>query len=329
MKEKDLLFTDNINETLHQWIKTSNKIPFLLVDSNTKKHCLPHIKLKCPVIEIKAGETNKNFEQVIYVIEKLIENSANKQAVLINLGGGVVTDIGGFVASIFLRGIDFIHVPTTLLGMADASIGGKNGIDFKALKNYIGTIKSPQKIIYFLPFLDTLKSKEMKNGYAEIVKIGLIQNSKLIPLLNKNNRAKLIKESAITKLKLILKDIDDKGIRQLLNFGHSIGHAYESLCLSIGKEIPHGIAVVKGMLTEIEIAEKFFKLDKNEAQKMKKLILQHFNEKPLTNKELKQIAPYLIKDKKNTKQLIAFSLPVKLGKGKIQCTVALEKLINK
>lgn len=328
MKEKDLLFTDNITYTLENWLKKTNKTPFVLVDSNTKKYCLPHLKIKCPVIEIKAGESSKNIENVLFIIEKLIDNKADKNAVLINLGGGVITDIGGFVATVFLRGIDFIHVPTTLLGMADASIGGKNGIDFKSLKNYIGTINFPQKIIYYLPFLETLKPKEIKNGYAEIIKIGIINDSKLISLLNKNQRLKYIKASAISKLKLVKEDVNDKGKRQLLNFGHSIGHAYESYCLSINKELSHGIAVVKGMLTEIEIAEKYFKLEKAEANRMREIIHQHFNETSLTKSQLKEIAPFLIKDKKNSKKLIAFSLPIKLGNGKIQCNITLDKLLN-
>ncbi len=328
MKNNDLLFTDNINVTLIQWLKKTNKIPFILVDSNTKKHCLPYLELKCPVIEIKAGESSKNFENVVYIIEKLIEFKANKQAVLINLGGGVITDIGAFVASVFLRGIDFIHVPTTLLGMTDASIGGKNGIDFKSLKNYVGTINFPKKIIFYLPFLDTLNPKEMNNGYAEILKLGFICQSKILTTLNHNNRLKWIKASAYSKLKLVNKDVKDQGIRQLLNFGHTIGHAYESFCLSKNKAIPHGIAVVKGMLTEIEIAELFFNLKQSEANKMREIIFQYFKESALSKKQMKDIAPFLTKDKKNSKDLIAFSLPVKIGEGKIQCTIPLNKLIN-
>ena len=237
IKELDKDFT-SLNEYISQL--NPSKI-FILVDENTHNHCLPillpNLETDAPfeVIEIEAGEENKNIGTATQLWEIFSEMEADRKSLLINLGGGVVTDLGGFVASTYKRGIRFINLPTTLLAMCDASIGGKTGIDHQYLKNVIGTFALPEAILFYPKFLDTLKFEELRSGFAEMLKHGLIADEKhwndLISLekIAPQFIEPFIQRSMEIKQDVVSKDFREQNIRKNLNFGHTIGHAVESL----------------------------------------------------------------------------------------------------
>jgi 3-dehydroquinate synthase len=237
---------------------------FILCDENTCMHCLPVLIPSCPelasahVIEIDSGETSKSLEFCAHIWQTLMENNADTNSLIINLGGGVISDLGGFTASVYKRGVDFVNIPTTLLAMADASIGGKTGIDFNNLKNAIGTYTQPQAVVVNPEFLKTLPVIHYRNGFAEIFKIALVADKKLWNILKSwedlKNAGELIQRSIELKNKIVLKDPFDKGVRKVLNFGHTLGHALEVLLLETGNELHHGEAVYIGMMMESHIA---------------------------------------------------------------------------
>ncbi|MBP6754576.1 MAG: 3-dehydroquinate synthase, partial [Bacteroidia bacterium] len=216
---------------------------FVLVDENTNEYCLPYFLSNLPteieieIIEIEAGEENKNMYTCIDLWHTLIDLDADRKSILLNLGGGVITDIGGFVASTFKRGIDFINIPTTLLAMVDASVGGKNGVDLGNLKNQIGVINEPKSVVVLSKFLETLPSNQMRSGLAEMLKHGLIYDKlywdklKNLNDLNTDDLDVLIKQSIEIKNNIVSQDLKENGIRKALNFGHTLGHAIESYFL--------------------------------------------------------------------------------------------------
>jgi len=286
----------------------------ILVDENTNRDCLNYLpKLHNSItIEISSGEKNKNIATCEFIWNILNTNNFNKKSLLINLGGGVIGDIGGFCASIYLRGIDFIHVPTTLVGMVDASIGGKSGINFEKLKNHIGVFNNPKLVLINPNFLNTLPENQLKFGFSEIIKHALIADSNLWNCLQSNSFTsfcweELIYRSIKIKNKIIMHDPLDEGERRKLNFGHTYGHAIESYYLVKDKPIMHGEAVLMGMLMEIELS-LITKKDKREIQNY---ILSNFNLPPQPSK--KALIKYLIKDKKNISEKINFSLLKSIG----------------
>ena len=255
---------------------------FILVDSNTQKHCLAKFKSKCDfeidlVIEIKPGEEYKTIQTCTTVWDSLSTMGGDRKSLLINLGGGVVTDLGGFVASTFKRGIDFINVPTTLLAMVDASIGGKTGVDFEALKNQIGVINQPEMILVFAEFLDTLDQRQVKSGFAEMLKHGLIFDQDywngLIPLNELDQVGEHIKKSTEIKSSVVEQDPYEAGLRKKLNFGHTLGHAIESYFLveTNRQTLLHGEAIAVGMVLEAYLSHELTGLSKLELDEIKKV----------------------------------------------------------
>ncbi len=271
------------------------------------------------VIVIKAGEKFKNQTTVDTIIKKIIQLGANRTTTIVGVGGGVVTDITGYVASIFMRGINFGYVPTTLLSLVDASIGGKNGIDVGVYKNMIGTINQPTFIAEDLSFLNTLPQDEWKNGFAEIIKHACINNKKMFNELQENSivtyKAKkeklqlLIQQNATLKATIVAKDIDEKGERKLLNFGHTLGHAIENTY-----ELSHGQAISIGMLFACKLSQEI--LGFNETDKVRKL-LEQYNLPTQFTFDKKIVFDILSKDKKREKRTINYVLLEKIGKGKI------------
>ena len=237
-------------------VKSYSKVA-ILVDENTKKECLYKLpNLEEPIIiEIPSGERNKNITTCNLIWEELTNNKFDRDSILINLGGGVIGDIGGFCASTYKRGIDFIHIPTTLLAMADGSIGGKLAIDFNNLKNQIGLFTNPKSVIIDPDFLDTLPEDQLISGFAEIVKHALISDKNLWETIKATPFKKLAWEEIITisaelKNRIILNDPKEKGERKKLNFGHTFGHAIESYYLEKGAPILHGEGIFMGMILE-------------------------------------------------------------------------------
>ena len=295
-------------------ISTYSKVA-ILVDENTKRDCLyklPKIE-NAIIIEIKSGEEYKNISTCNFIWEQLTINNFDRNSLLINLGGGVIGDMGGFCAATYKRGLDFIHIPTTLLAMVDASVGGKLGIDFKGFKNQIGLFNNPKAVLISPEFLETLAESELKSGFAEVVKHTLISDNSLWVKLNNTPYTDLdwkdiIDTSVRIKNKIVLADPFEKGERKKLNFGHTFGHAIESYYLEKGTPISHGEAVFMGMILETEISD-LSETDKNE---IKNYIISNFS-LPYTPKKL-NLHKFLINDKKNQDGKINFTLLSGIGK---------------
>jgi 3-dehydroquinate synthase len=238
---------------------------FLLVDSNTAQ-CLNHFVPKLAnlaadfeILEVDPGEESKDLEVAAGLWQTLLEYGADRHSLLINIGGGVVCDLGGFISSTFKRGIPFINVPTSLLAMVDASVGGKTGVNFAGVKNQIGTFAAPELVLIDLEFLSTLPAREWSSGHAEMVKHALI-SGKNWPGIIHENRSTLslekIRESIQIKYDVVSQDYLESGLRKVLNFGHTFGHAYESLMHEQGRSITHGEAVLQGLHVALELSNQ-------------------------------------------------------------------------
>ncbi len=304
--------------------KSSYSKIFILVDENTKEHCLPFFKKIFDgsvdfTLEIQSGEENKHIHTCLKLWEDLSNLDGDRKSLLINLGGGVLTDMGGFVASTFKRGIDFINIPTTLLSMVDASIGGKTGVDLGSLKNQIGVINQPQMVLIFPEFLKTLDPRQVKSGYAEMLKHGLIKNKAYWgSLAEKSNftDAACIQKSIAIKNEVVLQDPTEKGLRKILNFGHTLGHAIESYCLDNHdkKTLLHGEAIAAGMILEGYLSHELQGLSKLSLDEIKKTFLTHFDKVDFTDADIDAILQLLKYDKKNSYGNVNFVLLHSIGK---------------
>ncbi|MES2678471.1 MAG: 3-dehydroquinate synthase [Bacteroidota bacterium] len=296
---------------------------YILCDENTLQFCLPTLVISCKalaqaqVIEIESGESSKSMEFSAQVLQTLAENNADKKALLINLGGGVVSDLGGFSASVYKRGIDFINVPTSLLAMADASVGGKTGIDFAGVKNLVGTFAQPKAVYIYPEFLKTLPQRHFINGLAEIYKIALVSDLKFWNELKDQAKTTdpetLIAKSVSLKNKIVSKDPFDHGIRKILNFGHTIGHAIESLLLGSESELLHGEAVLRGMIIESHLAFQKKLITKKALSEISSVLLSAFKPQILPDLSIQAVTDLIRNDKKTTGNKSKFSLPVKIG----------------
>ncbi|HPQ09139.1 MAG TPA: 3-dehydroquinate synthase family protein [Bacteroidia bacterium] len=280
-----------------------------------------------PKIILDIHEKNKNIETAIELWKKLIEHNITKHHQIYIIGGGVLNDIALFTCSVFKRGVHCISVPTTLLSMVDASIGGKNGVNFAELKNILGTIYIPEKNIIVEEFLKTLPKEQLLSGWAEILKIALVLDNEFynecIHFLKSNiNPDKSIIQKAIElKISVIQNDLQDNHQRQLLNFGHTIAHAIEQTFESKNIYIPHGIAVANGIIIESFIAQQMNILSNNDYQTIKNDFQNIFPKINLSEHDIEQIIQKITHDKKNTPNSINFTLIEKIGKGKIKIPV--------
>ena len=299
----------------------------ILVDENTMRDCLfklPQIE-NALIIEIKSGEEYKNISTCNFIWEQLTINNFDRNALLINLGGGVIGDMGGFCATTYKRGLEFIHIPTTLLAMVDASVGGKLGIDFKGFKNQIGLFNNPKAVLISSEFLETLAESELKSGFAEVVKHALISDNSLWLKLKNTPFTDLdwediIDTSVQIKNKIVLADPFEKGERKKLNFGHTFGHAIESYYLEKGTPISHGEAVFMGMILETKISD----LSETEKNEIKNYILSDFS-LPCTPKK-SNLHKFLINDKKNQNGKINFTLLNGIGNCSFDNLFSLDEL---
>jgi 3-dehydroquinate synthase len=301
---------------------------FVLVDTNTSSNCLPHFlaqvatEIEIEIIEIESGENHKTIETCVQLWHSLTELGGDRKSLLINLGGGVISDIGGFVASTFKRGIDFINVPTTLLGMVDASIGGKNGVDLDHLKNQIGVINSPKAVLIDTEFLGTLAQNEMRSGLAEMLKHGLIFDKEYwtkfsdLGQLTSDDLDELIYESVSIKNTIVSQDPTENGIRKALNFGHTLGHAIESYFLEneSKKNLLHGEAIAMGMILESYLSMEKKMISKTEYLEIKSVIRSTFDLIELEEKDINPILELMLHDKKNEYGKVQFALLDGIGK---------------
>jgi 3-dehydroquinate synthase len=333
-------FEDNGYLKLNQLIKeASYSSIFILVDENTHEHCyfkfIPKLETSCPIelIEIESGEINKNLETCVGVWNVLTELNADRKSLLITLGGGVITDLGGFVASTYKRGIDFINIPTTLLSMVDASVGGKTGVDLGVLKNQIGLFANPEMVIVDPDFLETVTPREIRSGIAEIIKYGLTYDLSLYQSIKETpdlNIVDLIHRSIEIKNEVVLQDPNEKNVRKILNFGHTIGHAIESYFLeSEHKEnLTHGEAIAIGMVAECYISSQLLDLSVKVVQEIKEIILSIYGATKITEEDFNGIFEYLKHDKKNISGQVNFVLLNSLTAPKIDCKVSQELIIE-
>lgn len=303
---------------------TYSKI-FVLVDEHTKLHCWPVLmpyvaSFSYHLLEIPSGEQQKNLTTCAFIWNELLYNGADRHSLFLNLGGGVIGDMGGFCASTYKRGIDFIQIPTTLLSQVDASVGGKVGIDFSGVKNSIGLFKNPISVWIFPPFLKTLPVEELRSGFAEVIKHALIADKKQwerllqIDNLNTIDWGSFIESSIQIKGKIVDEDPEEAGVRKILNFGHTIGHALESLFLDTSNSLKHGEAVAIGIIMEAYLSFVTGKISAEELEEIRSFIFRIFGQYDIQSMSFDELMALIRKDKKNKGKNILFSLLEGIGK---------------
>ena len=331
-----ITYTNSADSTLAQWLSENryDKV-FVLMDTNTRECARPLIQntlQQCDAVEIilPPEDENKNIESLMYIWERLSEDGATRHSVLINLGGGVITDIGGFAAATFKRGIAYVNIPTTLLAMVDASIGGKTGINFRNLKNEIGAFNSPALTIFDMAFLRTLDRANLCSGYAEMIKHGLISSREYWSELMNHDLASLdgvedlVRESIDVKSNVIEQDPCEKGLRKILNFGHTFGHAIESYLLQNGTPVLHGYAVVWGMVGELYISCQRYNFPKDVFAQTAAYIRNHYDSCPISEEHADEIYQLMLHDKKNKNGQINCVLLRDIGQNELDQQLSLE-----
>ena len=287
---------------------------FILTDENVAPFWLPEVAhcLHCEAavdIIIKAGEQHKNLQTVQRIWKTLMKHHADRNTLIINLGGGAITDLGGFAASTYKRGIKFINVPTTLLAMVDAAIGGKTGIDFRGAKNQIGTFAEAEEVLIEPVFLSTLPRREILSGMSEMLKYGFIADPKLLEI-NLDIYQDFILHAGEIKREIVAQDPHEMGLRKILNFGHTLGHAIESHCLTTDCPLLHGEAVALGMAAALWLSVKQLGLDESVLKDYEKRlpVLLSEAEMSLSETDVEPILQYLVHDKKNKGEKSKFVL---------------------
>ena len=344
-----IFFGNNGYVKLLELINENNYDKILILsDTNTVKYCLPvlknqlfsadsksKIKIENKIFSytVNSGELSKNLNESKKICEFLISKGFKRNSLIINLGGGMISDLGGFVSSIYMRGIDFVNIPTSLLGMVDASIGGKTGIDLNDLKNIIGSFEFAKIIIIDLNFLSTLPVRQMNSGYAEMIKHSLIDSKEHWNNISNVNFSKdvnisLIYNSIMTKIKIIEKDPNESSIRKFLNFGHTIGHAIESFLLSSDREILHGEAILIGIIIESYLSQKLLNFDTQLTSNIKNYILKFTKQIDFSVDDIKHVIEFLKYDKKNSSEEPLFVLLNDLGKPSYNNRVSNEEIIE-
>jgi len=336
-------FQDEAYIKLNKYIAdTKHSKIFVLVDENTNEKCLPILLqaietiLEIEIIEIEAGEENKNLDTCSGVWNALTELGADRKSLLINLGGGVITDLGGFVASCFKRGIAFINIPTTLLSMVDASVGGKTGVDLGVLKNQIGLFSDPKMVLIDTQYLETVSEREIRSGLAEIIKYGITYDINIwndintFQELSLENISTLIHRSIEIKNEVVTEDPKEAGLRKVLNYGHTLGHAIESYFLeSENKEnLTHGEAIAIGMITEAYLSERLLNFPSKKLKDIKKTIIAIYGKAQINISDYDGILELLIHDKKNVGGQVNFVLLNDFEKFKLDCIVEKNLLIE-
>lgn len=322
-------FGDTAFKALHSYLESNDYSKIIvLVDTNTRTACLPVLinkmvnNLQIEIIEIPSGETHKTIINCLKVWRCLSELGADRNSLMINLGGGVVTDLGGFVASTFKRGLKFINIPTSLLAMVDASVGGKTGVDLDHSKNQVGTITFAEMVLIDTKFLDTLPKEELRSGMAEMLKHGLISDRLYWDALKGLKSPKttdltpFIYRSVEIKNTIVTQDPNEMNVRKFLNFGHTLGHAIESYCLDSKnlKTLLHGEAIAIGMVLEAFLSYKLCGLNENDLIAIKTTFSEIYEKCEFRDENIKSILNLLKHDKKNTHGRVNFVLLEAIGK---------------
>jgi 3-dehydroquinate synthase len=313
-----------VSESLVQFLSSTHYSKILVItDNNTKKYCYPLLKPVLPkhkVVQVKAGESEKVLTTCEVIWDAMTGEEMDRHGLVINIGGGVIGDMGGFCAAVYKRGIDFIQVPTTLLSQVDASVGGKLGIDFQGFKNHLGVFQIPQSVLIDPQFLKTLPAREIRSGFAEIIKHCLIADAgKWTEISRKDfeeqNWADLIAHSVKIKQNVVDQDPTEKGLRKILNFGHTLGHAVETCFLgkSDDQRLYHGEAIAVGMIMEAYLSCKRGGISEAELSTIEEFIFTIFGRVNIAAEDIEPIIALTRQDKKNKGKDVRFSLLKEVG----------------
>lgn len=343
-----MLSTIELNDYKVQFIESAAELSQLIdvsdyshvvifCDSNTAKLCLPLLEQDAPqlsnalVLEMPAGEQHKNLDACAQVWGTLFDNHIGRGGLWINLGGGVVSDMGGFIASVYKRGMDFINIPTTVLAQVDATVGGKLGIDFEGHKNGIGLFQDPKQIIVCPDFLNTLPEEEVYSGFSEMLKHGLIQSEAYLEDLMELQPTdvlkypELIQTSVKIKKQVVDEDPREGGYRKVLNFGHTVGHAIEGAYLEEGAVLPHGFAVGVGMIAELYLSVAECGFPQKKAEPVIKYLLGLYGARLSVDVSIDNLVRLAANDKKNRGKHMNFSLLKDVGQPVIDVELSEER----
>lgn len=335
MIPENVLITDRLENTLNAFFQSvAYSDVGVLVDENTFQHCYPLLRDILPahhLIQIQSGEIHKNLDTCSHIWQKMTDIGFDRKTLLINVGGGVIGDMGGFCAATYKRGIDFVNVPTTLLAQVDAAVGGKLGIDFQGFKNHIGLFKDPLKVIISPNFLNTLSKRELCSGFAEVIKHSLIADRNYWPSIVNHPFEEQAWQAHIThsvniKSDVVSKDFREGGLRKILNFGHTIGHAVESYFLNTPTQLLHGEAIAIGMLTEAYLSRKYCQFSASESSEIENFMLDVYGHIDLDDNQITEISRLVIQDKKNERGTIQCSLLEEIGKAVYDVKVEMEDI---
>ena len=334
MEQQHIILSQDLEKELTEIVaQCSPDRIFVLADTTTERLCAPRLRdieaiSDAPHIIIGATDTYKNLDTLSQVWTALGEGGASRHSLLINLGGGMVTDLGGFAASTFKRGITYVNIPTTLLSMVDASVGGKTGINFNGLKNEIGVFNSAHTVILDTEFLRTLDHENVCSGYAEMLKHGLISNrknwSELINFdldeVDYKHLQDMVATSVAIKGRVVTEDPLEKGIRKALNLGHTVGHAFESLALRTNRPVLHGYAVAWGLICELYLSAVKTGFPHDVLYQAVRFIRENYGRFDIDCKQYPEIIELMTHDKKNTAGIINFTLLGDIGDIRINQT---------
>lgn len=320
---QQLYFTNDVAQQLDNLIvaQGNNRI-FVIVDSNTSVLVLPRLLEQskqltdAQIITIKAGDTNKNLDAVAHVWKQLSDSGATRSSLVVNVGGGMVTDLGAFAAATFKRGVRFINVPTTLLAAVDASVGGKTGFNFNGLKNEIGLFKEADAVVISTCYFDTLPVEELKSGYAEMLKHGLIKGDEEIKSLlaadvegiSGEMMLPLLERSVNIKRHIVAADPHERGLRKALNLGHTPGHAFESHAMNSGHPVPHGYAVAWGCVVDLILSHIMHGFPSALLHDVARYVRDNYGSPDITCRDYDALLGYMRHDKKNEGGHINFTL---------------------
>lgn len=314
---------------------------FILTDTNTKEKCFPLIGdvpafRNAPVLVTEAGDTHKSVEYLSRIWSHLSNEGASRNSLLVNLGGGMITDMGGFAGATFKRGIRTVNIPTTLMASVDAAVGGKTGINFNGLKNEIGSFYPPLRVFIDCEFLRTLDRDNILSGYAEMIKHGLISSMENytsvmlydIDTMNYSYLNQLVAQSVSVKERIVAEDPKEQGIRKALNFGHTIGHAYESLSFHKERPILHGHAVAAGIVSELYLSHKLCDFPMEKLSQVVYYIKEYYPAFFFDCKDYDRLYEFMTHDKKNEGGVINFTLLGNVGDVRINQSVTKEKILE-
>lgn len=330
--------TNDITQSIRNFLdgKKYSKIA-VICDENTEAHCLPIVLDTLPehyLLRIDSGEENKHLGTCEQLWMALTEAGFDRKGLIINLGGGVIGDMGGFVASTYKRGMDFLNIPTTLLSQVDASVGGKLGVDFHGFKNHIGLFAEPQNVLIDTCFYATLPERELRSGFAEVIKHGLIYDQsywekvKTINLKNAN-WSELVTRSIEIKKEVVKADPFESGLRKILNFGHTLGHAVESYFLDKGElRLLHGEAIAVGMICEAYLSQKFTGLSSERLDEIVAYLIKVYKPVKIDRSLFDEIIGLTLQDKKNEGGIVQFSLLSEIGESKVNVPIAAPDMLD-